>query len=53
MSCVTQSACPPACKGEVERRVGREQDFARQLDTFSSVFVDDGAPCLPPREAAK
>lgn len=46
--CVGLSACPARCKRTFRTRLAGATDAEAAEAAFLAVFVDEGAPCLPP-----
>ena len=49
-SCSEDSVCPEDCKADFEARLGSASEIGGQLAAFKAVYLDEGAPCLPPVE---
>ena len=49
-ACSEQSDCPESCRADYEGRIDGVSELEAQLDAFRAVYIDEGAPCLPPTE---
>jgi len=47
-SCSEGSVCPDECRAEYEGRLVGLSGLEAELRAFQAVYVDEGAPCLPP-----
>jgi len=50
LACSEQSICPESCRADFESRIGGLTELPAQIEAFEAVYIDDGAPCLPPAD---
>lgn len=48
--CSEGSVCPEDCKAELAARLQGAGELEAELAVFKAVYLDEGAPCLPPVE---
>jgi hypothetical protein len=51
-TCSQRSACPESCRADFEGRIVGVTDLRAQISAFEAVYVNVGAPCLPPVDGA-
>jgi hypothetical protein len=47
-ACSERSDCPESCRADYQDRIDGVNELEAQLEAFQAVFIDVGAPCLPP-----